>query len=160
MNILMICLGNICRSPMAEGLLRHKAKINKLNINTDSAGFEPFHLNDPPDHRAIKTMKNHGIDISQHRMRLFREADFDLYDRIYVMDRYNYQDVLSLARNEEDAAKVDLILNAVYPGQDRLVPDPYYGGPDGFEKVYALLDAASEEIVNEIMNNSPHEQHP
>lgn len=159
MNILMICLGNICRSPMAEGLLRHKAKINKLNINADSAGFEPFHLDDPPDNRAIKTMKNHGIDISQHKMRLFREADFDLYDRIYVMDRYNYQDVLSMARNEEDAAKVDLILNAVYPGQDRLVPDPYYGGTDGFEKVYALLDAATEAITKEIMNDNRHEQY-
>jgi protein-tyrosine phosphatase len=151
-NILMVCLGNICRSPMAEGLMHAKIVSNGLKAAVDSAGFESFHINDTPDHRAIKVMGSHGIDISKHRMRLFKELDFDIFDRIYVMDRYNYQDVISLARNETDIAKVDYILNTIEPGSNHMVPDPYYGGVTGFEKVYDMLDKATDSIVNEIKN--------
>ncbi|NVO18804.1 MAG: low molecular weight phosphotyrosine protein phosphatase [Bacteroidetes bacterium] len=146
----MVCLGNICRSPMAEGLMHDKIRKWKLDAAVDSAGFESFHLDDNPDSRAIQVMKAHGINISGHRMRLFRESDFDLFDKIYVMDRYNYQDVISMARNENDLAKVDFILNVLDPGQDNLVPDPYYGGVNGFEKVYALLDRATDAIAEDI----------
>jgi protein-tyrosine phosphatase len=150
LNILMVCLGNICRSPMAEGLMREKIIKYKLDAKVDSAGFESFHLNDSPDFRAIKVMDENGIDISKHRMRMFKEVDFDLFDRIYVMDRYNYQDVVSMARDAGDADKVDLILNATEPGSDKLVPDPYYGDISGFKNVFDLLERATEAIAIEI----------
>ncbi len=154
MNILMVCLGNICRSPMAEGLMRQKIEKYRLEAEVDSAGFESFHLGDLPDNRAIGVMKDNGIDISGHHMRVFRESDFELFDRIYVMDRYNYQDVASLVRKDSDLARVDYILNAVEPGSNHLVPDPYYGGRQGFENVYKLLDAATEAIAREISRTS------
>lgn len=154
MKLLMICLGNICRSPMAEGLMLHKIRKYKLDCHVDSAGFESFHLNDHPDYRAIKVMNEHGIDISKHRMRLFTDKDFDIFDRIYVMDKYNYQDVLSLSRSKNDSDKVDLILNALEPGKDKLVPDPYYGGISGFHHVYELLDKATEAIAMDLCNNN------
>lgn len=152
MKILMVCLGNICRSPMAEGIMREKITKYNLKVKVDSAGFESFHLNDTPDYRAIKVMSQHGIDISRHRMRLFQENDFQEFDRIYVMDQYNFQDVLSVSKSKEDSDKVDLILNVLEPGKNRIVPDPYYGGVSGFEKVYDLLDQATEQIALEIKN--------
>lgn len=152
MKILMVCLGNICRSPMAEGLMQAKIDQYALEAKVDSAGFESFHLNDTPDYRAIKVMHSHGIDISKHRMRLFKVEDFKIFDRIYVMDHYNYQDVLALSGGAEDSEKVDLILNVLEPGKDEVVPDPYYGGVSGFENVYNLLDKATEMIAREIIN--------
>jgi len=150
MKIMMVCLGNICRSPMAEGLLKEKIRKHRINVTVDSTGFESFHLDDPPDARAIQEMKKNGIDISKHRMRLFSVEDFDRYDRIYVMDSNNYHDVLSLARDEEDIRKVDLILNVSEPGSNKMVPDPYYGGSSGFADVYRLLDKATDAIVREL----------
>ncbi|MBK7212055.1 MAG: low molecular weight phosphotyrosine protein phosphatase [Bacteroidales bacterium] len=147
-KILMVCLGNICRSPMAEGLLFEKIKKLNLNMEVDSCGFESFHLNDHPDYRAIKTMKDHNIDISRHRMRLFRVEDFDYFDHIYIMDHNNYNDVRSMARNENDMEKVDFILNLTHPGTNKYVPDPYYGGASGFEHVYSLLDEATDIICS------------
>jgi protein-tyrosine phosphatase len=137
---------------MAEGILKQKIKSQHLSAFVDSAGFESFHLNDRPDSRAIQVMKEHGIDISDHRMRLFNESDFDKFDRIYVMDKYNYQDVASLARDENDLAKIDFILNASEPGSNKLVPDPYYGGISGFDNVYKLLDLATDGIIRSIIN--------
>jgi len=138
---------------MAEGLLNEKIRKYRVNATVDSTGFEPFHLNDPPDTRAIQEMRRHGIDISKHRMRLFNVEDFDNYDRIYVMDNTNYQDVLSLSRNEQDTRKVDFILNVSEPGSNRLVPDPYYGGASGFANVYNLLDKATDAIIRELQLN-------
>lgn len=132
--------------------MKEKIQRYQLKAEVDSAGFESFHLGDTPDARAIKVMRDHGQDISRHRMRLFESSDFDRFDRIYVMDRYNYQDVLSMARDYRDAAKVDYILNSVEPGSDHHVPDPYYGGQSGFENVYQLLDRATEAIARKIMN--------
>ena len=137
---------------MAEGIMREKIKKYKLSAEVDSAGFEAFHTGDTPDFRAIKTMKKQGIDISGQRSRLFRKTDFELFDRIYVMDSGNYNDVKSMAQKPGQMEKVDYILNILYPGSNKAVPDPYYGGEDGFEKVYQLLDAATEQIANQLKN--------
>lgn len=152
MKILMVCLGNICRSPMAEGLMHSKIKKYKLAAEVDSAGFESFHTGDPPDFRAIREMKQHGIDITQQKSRLFRKSDFETFDRIYVMDSGNYNDVKSAARHSDQMIKVDYILNILYPGSNKPVPDPYYGGDDGFANTYKLLDSATELIAIELMN--------
>lgn len=150
MKILMVCLGNICRSPMAEGALKSKLKEKNIEAEVDSAGFEPFHKGDPPDPRAVETLSKQGIDISGQRSRLFRVRDFDEFDKIFVMDSINHADVMALARNDTDMEKVDYILNQVFPGEDREVPDPYHGGPDGFNKVWELLDKATGNIADTI----------
>jgi len=138
---------------MAEGLMREKIRKYQLDCEVDSAGFESFHLGDSPDYRAVKVMKEHGIDISRHRMRLFRESDFDTFDKIFVMDQYNFQDVLSMARSADDSSKVDLILNILEPGSDKQVPDPYYGGISGFNHVFELLDKATETLAKQLSSN-------
>lgn len=151
-KILMVCLGNICRSPMAEGIMQAKIKKYTLDAEVDSAGFEPFHAGDAPDFRAIRVMKQHGIDISGQRSRVFRASDFDAFDRIYVMDSVNYHDVKSAARHESLMQKVDYILNLTNPGTNKAVPDPYYGGEHGFETTYNLLDEAIELLADELKN--------
>jgi len=148
----MVCLGNICRSPMAEGIMQAKIEKYKLDVEVDSAGFEPFHTGDAPDFRAIRVMKQHGIDISGQRSRLFRVTDFDVFDRIYVMDSGNYKDVKSVSQNSFQMQKVDYILNISDPGSNKPVPDPYYGGDQGFEKTYQLLNSATELIALELKN--------
>jgi protein-tyrosine phosphatase len=136
---------------MAEGILKHKlAQRNLNNIEVDSAGFEPFHEGDSPDKRGIATMRKNGIDISSIRSRLFSEEDFDEFDKIYVMDQTNYRDVMRMARNENDKKKVDLLLNQIHPGSNAVVPDPYYGGDEGFDTVFNLLSHACEKIVDKI----------
>lgn len=144
----MVCLGNICRSPLAEGILKHKVDAHQVEV--DSAGTASYHIGEAPDIRSIMIARKHGINISQQLGRQFRVEDFDVYDRIYVMDHSNLQNVLRLARNDEDKAKVDLILNELKAGSNQDVPDPYYGGDDGFEQVYRLLDAASDNIVKKL----------
>jgi protein-tyrosine phosphatase len=152
MKILMVCLGNICRSPIAEGIMQDKIEKYKLDAEVDSAGFEPFHAGDAPDFRAIKVMKQHGIDISGQRSRIFRVSDFDVFDRIYVMDSGNFSDVKSKAKNGTQMQKVDFILNIINPGCNKPVPDPYYGGDQGFERTYQLLDSAIELLALELKN--------
>ncbi len=148
MKVLMVCLGNICRSPMAEGILRHKAEEAGMDIEIDSAGTGAWHIGEKPDSRAIFTANKFGIDISYQRARQFRIDDFDKFDWIYVMDRSNYADVLAQARSEEDSKKVEMILNMAQPGKDMPVPDPYYGGDEGFNNVFKLLSTACDEIIN------------
>lgn len=152
-RILMVCLGNICRSPLAEGVLRTKAEKSGLNITIDSAGTSNYHIGSHPDTRAIKNAKNHDIDISYLRARQFTVADYDAFDHIFVMDNSNYSDVIALARDEKDKKKVELILDRVYPGSGMSVPDPYFGGEQGFENVYILLDKACDVIVESLMIN-------
>jgi len=152
MKILMVCLGNICRSPMAEGLMRAKIKKYQLDAEVDSAGFEAFHTGDAPDYRATQVMRQHGIDITSQQSRLFRKSDFDTFDRIYVMDSGNYSDVRPMANSTDQMKKVDFILNVLHPGSNKAVPDPYYGGKEGFETTYKLLDAATEQIALELLN--------
>lgn len=153
MKILFVCLGNICRSPLAEGILKHKLKINGLSCEVDSAGFEDFHVGGGADQRSIEIAKINNIDITDHIARRFHPDDFDAYDRIYVMDSVNYADVISAARTKADIRKVDYVMNTTEPGTNRPVPDPYYGGQDGFRKVYKMLDQACDAIIQEIQEN-------
>lgn len=141
-KILMVCLGNICRSPLAEGILRSKLDSNFI---IDSAGTGGWHAGESPDQRSIETAKQNNIDISNQKARKFSIADFDSFDYIYVMDQSNYKDVINLAPNEVAKAKIALIL-----GDSKEVPDPYYGGQEGFENVYYLLDQACEEIAKNL----------
>ena len=145
----MVCLGNICRSPLAEGILKYKTR-NSENVFIDSAGTASYHIGKLPDSRSIEIANKYNIDISNQRARQFSVNDFDDFDRIYVMDTHNYASIISLARNQNEIDKVDLILNEINPKSFDSVPDPYYGEGDGFQIVYNLLDEACEKIYSEI----------
>jgi len=149
-KILMVCLGNICRSPMAEGILRNHVERAGLKVIVDSAGTSGYHAGSAPDFRAVRTLKKNGIDISGLSARQFTINDFDNFDFIYVMDTSNLINVLNLARNEKDKKKVILIMNEANPNKNQSVPDPYYGGIEGFEEVYTMLDQASTIILSRI----------
>ncbi|GAL65718.1 low molecular weight protein tyrosine phosphatase [Jejuia pallidilutea] len=140
----MVCLGNICRSPLAEGILKSKLPEDKFTI--DSAGTAAYHIGSKPDPRSIAVAKKYGIDITNLRGRQFEHKDFEAFDLIYAMDESNYNHIISMARNEEEKSKVKLILNEITPGENLSVPDPYYGGDQGFENVYQMLDQACENI--------------
>ena len=145
-KILMVCLGNICRSPLAQGLL--ESKVNESKVYTDSAGTAAYHVGNSPDERSIEVAKKHGIYINNQRARKFVIEDFEKFSIIYAMDDSNYQNILKLARNKDDENKVKMILNEVYPSKNLSVPDPYYGGNQGFENVYNMLDKACEIIAD------------
>lgn len=147
----MVCLGNICRSPLAEGILRSKVYSHKAFI--DSAGTGAYHVGKKPDKRSISVASENGIDITNQKARKFTAKDFENFDLIYVMDQSNYRNVVNLARDEEDKLKVKLILNEVFPGEDLDVPDPYYGGDFGFKNVYNMLDEACVVISKKINTN-------
>lgn len=147
-KILMVCLGNICRSPLAEGILRSKLSCDKFLV--DSAGTASYHVGSSPDRRSVEVGKKYGLNISNLRGRQFQPSDFDTFDHIFVMDESNYQNVIALARSEEDIRKVNFILNEVYPNQNYSVPDPYYGGNEGFENVYKMLDEACSIIAERL----------
>ena len=150
MRILMVCLGNICRSPMADGLLRKKVKVLGLNVTVDSAGTSSLHRGEAPDSRMCATAREKGTPIDDLRSRPFSARDFDEFDLIYAMDKSNMHHILSLARTESDHQKVKLILNELHPGKDLEVPDPYYGGQQGFVDVYTMLDRATDLIIERI----------
>ncbi|AJR04573.1 low molecular weight protein-tyrosine-phosphatase [Siansivirga zeaxanthinifaciens] len=147
-KILMVCLGNICRSPLAEGILRSKLPTKDYFI--DSAGTGNYHTGSAPDKRSIDIAKTFGLNISNQKARQFKVSDFDNFDYIYVMDDSNYENVIALARNENDINKVQLILNEAYPNENLNVPDPYYGGTDGFKNVYLMLDEACNNIAKKL----------
>ncbi len=144
----MVCLGNICRSPLAEGIL--KSKVDPSKVLVESAGTGGWHVGELPDSRSIDIAKKHGIDITDQRGRKFSEYDFERYDVIYVMDNSNYRDVLKLANSDSEKKKVKLILNEIFPGENVDVPDPYYGGSQGFENVFQMLDDACEKIAQKL----------
>lgn len=150
MRILMVCLGNICRSPLAEGILRKKAEEHNLPIVVDSAGTSNFHVGENPDIRTIKNALKNGIDVSNLVARQFNKSDFEKFDIIYTMDSSNYTNVIALAENEAHKKKVRMILNELYPNQNLSVPDPYYGGEEGFQHVFDLLNAACDKIIEKI----------
>ena len=143
----MVCLGNICRSPLAEGILQSKVTDS---VFVDSAGTAGYHVGELPDVRSIEVAKKYGIDITNQQSRKFSVEDFDIFDVIYAMDVSNYDNILKLARNQFDEAKVKMILNEINPNSNNNVPDPYYGGDLGFENVYQMLDTACEIIVKKI----------
>jgi protein-tyrosine phosphatase len=147
-RVLMVCLGNICRSPLAEGILKLKVDSQKYFI--DSAGTGSYHLGSPPDSRSIAVAIKNNLDISCQRCRQFEVSDFDEFDIIYVMDNSNKRDVLALARGKNDKAKVKMILNEIFPNENVDVPDPYLGGDQGFEKVYKLLEEACSIIAQKL----------
>lgn len=140
-NVLMVCLGNICRSPLAHGIFQHLA--DDVPFLVDSAGTANYHSGAAPDPRSIAIAAKNGIDIRQQKARQFVVEDFDLFDYIYVMDHSNLNNVLSLARNQEDRAKVQLLL-----GEDE-VEDPYYGGPEGFATVFDKIYTACQQILTQ-----------
>lgn len=146
-NILMVCLGNICRSPLAEGILL--SKVNPEQVFVDSAGTGGFHIGEKPDPRAIAVAKKYGIDISRQRCRKFELADFRKFDQIYVMDRSNYNYILDLATTDAERQKVKLLLEGLQV-HSLEVPDPYFDGDQGFEEVYQLIDRACDLIVSDL----------
>lgn len=147
MKILMVCLGNICRSPMAEGILRDKISKFSLDIEVDSAGTAAYHVGEAPDSRMIETAMSKGINISDLRARQFCVNDFDVFDKIYAMDASNLSNMQKLARNKSDLEKLDLLLNCKDSFLNKSVPDPYYGGEDGFFNVYDILEESIEFIL-------------
>lgn len=147
-KILMVCLGNICRSPLAEGILQ--SKLSSENFIVDSAGTSGYHVGELPDSRSIEVARKYGIDIINQRSRKFVKADFDNFDMIFAMDQSNYGDIVAMSENEEQHEKVKMILNELHPNENRSVPDPYYGGDQGFENVYKMLDEACEIIASKL----------
>src|SRR6202000_637841 len=143
MKILMVCLGNICRSPLAEGIMQHLAKENGLDWQVDSAGTGNWHVGEGPDRRSTRAAKNHGIDISGQVCRLFKVSDFDEFDRVFVMDKNNFKDILAFDRNDEERKKVKLLLG------DKIVPDPYYDD-NQFEPVFMMIEEGCKEIIKEL----------
>lgn len=147
MRILMVCLGNICRSPLAEGVLQHKAWTAGLKWSVESAGTGAWHTGQPPHELSCKVAMQNGIDINKQRARQFVKDDFYNYDFIYVMDSSNYNDVKRICGKLFDETKIDLLLNALFPNENRNVPDPWYGKEDGYHTVYKIIDAACEMII-------------
>ncbi|WP_232373287.1 low molecular weight protein-tyrosine-phosphatase [Pinibacter aurantiacus] len=147
MNILMVCLGNICRSPLAEGILQDKAASAGLDWHVDSAGTNGYHVGEAPHPLSQKVALMNGVDISAQRSRKFVADDFDKFDKIYAMAEDVVDDMRRIAKNKFDESKVELLLNELYPGKNMDVPDPWYGTEPGYHKVYALIEEACEVIV-------------
>nr|WP_198999848.1 low molecular weight protein-tyrosine-phosphatase [Flavobacterium sp. ASV13] len=148
-KILMVCLGNICRSPLAEGILASKLPQDKFSI--DSAGTGSWHVGHAPDKRSIAVARKNGLSIDNQKGRQFKTSDFDEFDYIYVMDNSNYRDVIQLAKTQEHKNKVSLILNELFPGENVDVPDPYFGAANGFDNVYEMLDEVAEIIAQKLI---------
>jgi protein-tyrosine phosphatase len=146
----MVCLGNICRSPLAEGILASKLPRNKFTV--DSAGTGDWHIGHAPDSRSIAAAKNHDLDITNQKARQFKVEDFDEYDYIYVMDQSNYKNVINLAKNQKNKDKVQIILNELYPSENVDVPDPYFGMSNGFEIVYNMLNEVCDIIAGKLID--------
>ena len=144
----MVCLGNICRSPLAEGILRKK--IRNTNIIVDSAGTAGYHIGKIPDKRSIEIAAKYNINLQNQKARQFNTTDFKKFDIIYAMDNQNYNHLRSLTSNNTERQKIKLILDELNPNTHESVPDPYYGGIDGFLNVYNLLDKACYKIVQNI----------
>lgn len=147
MKILMVCLGNICRSPLAEGVLKHKAKQAGLDWTIESAGTNGYHIGEAPHRLSQKVAKLNGIDICEQKARRFVKEDFDRYDKIYAMADDVIDEMKRIAKEKYDPAKVDLFLNELYPGEHRSVPDPWYGTEPGYHDVYKLIDQTADRII-------------
>lgn len=152
MKILMVCLGNICRSPLAEGILKQKVKERGLNWEIDSAGTENYHVGEAPHRLSQKIASEHGIDISRQRARRLSQADLENFDKIYAMAPDVYHEMKYISR-DIPKGKVDLLRNEVSPGKDLPVPDPWYGGEKEFREAYALIEEACDKIVEKYGQN-------
>lgn len=152
-KILMVCLGNICRSPLAEGILASKLPEDKFVV--DSAGTSHFHIGNPPDPRSIEIGERNNIFIAQQKGRQFSVEDFKDFDYIYVMDNSNYRDVIALAPTAAAKAKVKMILNELFPNENVDVPDPYYGLSNGFTQVFQMLDEACDIVAKKLIERHP-----
>ena len=148
-KIVMVCLGNICRSPLAEGILRSKLPSPAFTI--DSAGTAHLHVGKKPDDRSVAVAKKNGLDISHQRGQQFTAVFFDEFDYVFVMDQSNYEHVVALAQTSEHKQKVQLILNELFPGENVDVPDPYYGLANGFDQVYQMLDLACDTLAERLL---------
>ncbi|MBS1595126.1 MAG: low molecular weight phosphotyrosine protein phosphatase [Bacteroidetes bacterium] len=148
MKVLMVCLGNICRSPLAQGILEHKVKGAGLDWQVDSAGTGAWHVGQQPDRRSCEVAHKYGIDITAQAARRISHSDLQDFDLVYCMDSSNYNDVMRICKTEEEESKVKLIMNEAEPKQNINVPDPYFGGGDGFELVYQMLDRACDSIID------------
>lgn len=146
MKILMVCLGNICRSPLAEGILKTKVEEEGLNWEVESAGTGSWHIGELPDSRSIATARKNGIDITDQRARQFKASDLDYFDLILTMDHSNYNNVLQLASAENQRQKVAMIMNFVSPDTNQSVPDPYWND-NGFDQVFEMLERACDKVI-------------
>ena len=144
----MVCLGNICRSPLAEGILKSKGK--HLDLIVESAGTAGYHVGSIPDKRSIEIADKYNINLRDQRARQFNRTDFYQFDIIYAMDTNNYANIIALSNNKEERKKVKLILNEINPGLCESIPDPYYGGKNGFQEVYKMLDEVCDKIITQI----------
>jgi protein-tyrosine phosphatase len=147
MRILMVCLGNICRSPLAEGILAQKSKLHGLDWQVDSAGIGDWHIGQPPDIRSIKVAKKYGIDLTTQLARQFRRSDFEAFDLIFAMDSQNFADLKRQAKTEEEIKKIRLLLDLTFPNEHKNVPDPFYGEEEDFEHVFQLVSDACDVLV-------------
>ena len=148
MKILMVCLGNICRSPLAEGILQDKVFKAGLNWSIESAGTNSYHTGEPPHPLSQKVAKLNGIDICQQRARRFVAEDFEVYDKIYALAADVLDDIKRISKKKFDATKVDLLMNELYPGKNMDVPDPYYGTEPGYHEVYKMIGEVCDAIIN------------
>lgn len=147
MKILMVCLGNICRSPLAEGILKQKTIAAGLNWQVDSAGTNGYHVGEPPHHLSQKVARINGLDISAQRARRFVAADFEQYDRIYALAGDVYDEIRSIAGRRFDASRADLLMNELNPGANEDVPDPWYGPEPGYHEVFKMISDACDELI-------------
>ncbi len=153
MKVLFLCHANMCRSPLAEGLLKHILKVHNIQAEVDSAGFEAYHINEAPDDRAVSKARQQGVDISNKKVRLFTKEDFDRFDKIYVMDTLAYRNALYFARNEEDRAKVDYLMNVIKPGRNESLPDPFYRDLDQCDETFDILQEACKKIADSVLTH-------
>jgi protein-tyrosine phosphatase len=147
MKILMVCLGNICRSPLAEGIMQHKALQAGLNWTVESAGTNGYHIGEAPHRLSQKVALLNGIDISHQKARRFSAADFHRYDKIYAMAEDVIEEMRRIAKKDFDASRVHLLMNELYPGKNMDVPDPWYGPEPGYHEVFEMIDKACENII-------------
>lgn len=154
MKILMVCLGNICRSPLAEGILQHKAARVGLDWTVESAGTNGCHTGDPPHPLSQKVAKLNGLDICHQRARNFVATDFETYDKIYALAADVMEDIRHIAKSKFDLSKIDLLMNELYPGQNMDVPDPWYGAEPGYHEVYKMIEAVCDRIIQKYSNNN------
>ena len=147
MKILMVCLGNICRSPLAEGILQYKALQAGLDWQVDSAGTNGYHVGEAPHPLSQKVARLNGIDICEQRARRFVKEDLERYDKIYAMADDVIDDIRRITKQRFDESKVELFLNELYPGKNASVPDPWYGPEPGYHEVFKLIELACDKII-------------